>query len=393
MNAYELLKFKDLESDDIQTIDILVKSRTRSGITSLIQELNKELQSESTTLKKLEAVDRILKQLTYYATACDCLDSEENRKAYKKAGMPNVESIADENRSRLFDHHLLIPNDDSKLTNAYQILKMRNGTITIEFDDKSKKGNKDKKDDKDGVNDKNEIKDEYVRSKTLNLVKLNLDISPLNTMEEIEKMIIQLLRYMWAYSKIDTREKRLAYTCKLYARKGKEATKGIVPMEKEGSGLSRITDITNLGKNREDYKFITVCQTNNILYYKGVTPDDSIIAGEYIVTKHKADGREASYLVYSNIDIDRLNSDDKYASQVTALLTDERLALGTRFFGGYLGDIVNGKHEVSLEKVGICNKFAERNRQSQKAPKDKEETAPINKAAQSAPDPDDDFDI
>lgn len=375
MNAYELLKFKDLESDDIQTIDILVKSRTRSGITSLIQELNKELQSESTTLKKLEAVDKILAQLTYYVTACDCLESEEKRKAYKEAGMPDVESMADENKRRLFDTHLLIPNNDSKLTNAYQMLKMRNGTISIEFDDK------------------NEIKDEYVRSKTLNLVKLNLDISPLNSMEEIEKMIIQLLRYMWAYSKIDTREKRLAYTYKLYARKGKEATKSIEPMKKEGSGLSRVTDITNLGKNREGYKFITVCQTNNILYYKGVTPDDSIIAGEYIVTKHKADGREASYLVYSNIDIDRLNSDDKYASQVTALLTDERLALGTRFFGGYLGDIVNGKHEVSLEKVGICNKFAERNRQSKKAPKDKEETEPINKADQSDPDTDDDFDI
>lgn len=387
MNAYELLRFKEFESDDNQTIDILVRSRTRNSLILLIQLLNKELSKpENGMLQKLAKIEEILKELVYYVTACECIESEESRNKYKEAGMPDIETIANENRRQLFDSQLIIPNNDSKPANAFQMLKMRNGTIemlkrkdgTVEFVDKD---------------DKEAIKDDYVRTKTLNLVNLDLAVSPLNTMGEIEKMIIKLLRYMWAYSKIDTREKRLAYTYKLYARRGKEIAKSITAVKKEGTGLSRITDITNLGKDSEGYNLISVCQTNDMFYHRGVTPDDSIVAGEYLITKQKSDGRRAHYKVYSNLNMERLNRDDEYTKQVLKMLSDERLALSTRFFGGYIGDIVDGKFNVSLEKVGICNKFAEKNRENESTQKDEKKPTDVNETIQTSSDPDDDFDI
>ena len=53
------------------------------------------------------------------------------------------------------------------------------------------------------------------------------------------------------------------------------------------SGFHKGIDITNLGKDSEGYNLISIAQTNDFLYHKGVTPDDSIIASEYMITKQK----------------------------------------------------------------------------------------------------------
>lgn len=395
MNAYELLELKDLENNSEQKIDILVRTRANNNMDYLIKRLNQMLEMDFTILEKLDFVNEILEQLTYYATACDCIESEEARKKYKEMGMPDVEAMADQKKRDFFDVNMLIPNDKSQLVNAYQMLKMRKQEIKISPEKEDKEKDKEKKEEEDTI----EIKDEYVRSKTLNTIKFSLSSSELSSIENKEKVTIQLLRYMWAYSKIDTREKRLAYTYRLMAREGNKKYGKIMPVKKDSDEFSRISRITDLGENGEDYASVEVCETNTTLNYEGVTPDDSIIAREYLITKYKPDGRNVSYAIYSSIDIDRLNSDNKYGRQVSKMLTDEKIALGTRFLGGYVGEIVNGQLKLSTQKIAICTNFANKERKEKRQQEHTDRETPSNnqlkiiRPNQSNPDPDDNLDI
>ena len=237
--------------------------------------------------------------------------------------------------------------------------------------------------------------DDYLRSKTLQYIRIALANPNLDDIDSIKNLLLNLTKYMWAYSRIATSKQREEYAYGLTARAGDRALKSL--------GKPVIQELKNKQQycmelpNNEECERIRVVKVAVIQSKDFMMSEDK--AYGYFISKEKKDGVIENKSIMSNIDIVRMREDAGYRTKVEEyLLSDEAIRLGQAYLGGYVGEVVLNK-DGQLERtfdpecVGLCreldreyrkNKTEKKNNPNKQTDKErKTNKTPID------PDPDD----
>ena len=377
MNAYELLRIEDLlteeeETTSTRTKDAVIKVKAKKKLTEGICDINRILEKEGSVSEKLKAIADKIEEMTGIATAYAKIATEEARETYDATGKTDMKEILAGIEEKL-DNAVTFQSDGMP-QNAFQILNTVSNRATT--------GETAKEDD-------------YLRSKTLQYIRIALANPNLDDIDSIKNLLLNLTKYMWAYSKIATTKQREEYAYGLTARVGDRALKSL--------GKPVIQELKNKQQycielpNNEECERIRVVKVAVIQSKDFMMSEDK--AYGYFISKEKKDGVIENKSIMSNIDIVRMREDVGYRTKVEeSLLSDEAIRLGQAYLGGYVGEVVLNK-DGQLERtfdpecVGLCReldreyrkkKTEERDNQNKQTNKEsKTNKTPID------PDPDD----
>lgn len=376
MNAYELLRIEDLlteeETTSTRTKDAVIKVKAKKKLTEGICDINRILEKEGSVSEKLKAIADKIEEMTGIATAYAKIATEEARKAYDATGKTDMKEILAGIEEKL-DNAVTFQSDGMP-QNAFQILNTVSNRATT--------GETAKEDD-------------YLRSKTLQYIRIALANPNLDDIDSIKNLLLNLTKYMWAYSRIATTKQREEYAYGLTARAGDRALKSL--------GKPVIQELKNkqqycieLPKNEE-------CERIRVVKVAVIQSKDFMMSEDkaygYFISKEKKGGEIENKSIMSNIDIVRMREDAGYRTKVEEyLLSDEAIRLGQAYLGGYVGEVVLNK-DGQLERtfdpecVGLCreldreyrkNKTEKKNNPNKQTDKErKTNKTPID------PDPDD----
>lgn len=393
MNAYEFLKVDDISdyaksAATSRVFYATLKTRTKKKFWDGINEINNILSSsEPSIAKKLSDVDAKLKELRKIAIAYDDIATPSSRQPHYGDRDFDINDVFKKMDSILENAFTFVSNDRTE--SAFQILDLSSYS--------------------DGEKEPHE-QDAAVRHKVYHNISLALANSKLDSIDDFEKLITDLTRYMWAYSKIGDSQKRETYRYKDIARCGDEASRGMGTVQMKALDVKDQQQCTIEFPEDERYDTIRiskvgVVRSDEIQYYdtKGYV---------YAVLKEKAntDNEKPDYKktnkaipIVSNIDMVRINNDVQYRTRVEEeLLSDEAIKLGKRYLGGYVGELdKNGEKTFSVECVGMCRawervlnakraKKAENARRGKENPIDTKLNAQGNRTTSTNPDTDDD---
>lgn len=365
MNAYELLRIEDLlteeeETTSTRTKDAVIKVKAKKKLTEGICDINRILEKEGSVSEKLKAIADKIEEMTGIANAYAKIATEEDRKAYDACGKTNMEEILAVIDEKL--NNAVTFQSNGMQQNAFQILSTVNNRDNM--------GNSAKQ-------------DEYLKNKTLQYIRIALANPNLDDINSIKNLLLNLTKYMWAYSKIATTKQREEYAYGLTARVGDRALKSL--------GKPVIQELKNKQQycielpNNEECERIRVVKVAVIQSKDFMMSEDK--AYGYFISKEKKDGVIENKSIMSNIDIVRMREDAVYRTKVEeCLLSDEAIRLGQAYFGGYVGELVLNK-DGQLERtfdpecVGLCreldreyrkNKTEKRNEQNKQTNRESE---------------------
>lgn len=322
-------------------------------------------QKQDPVVKCLQDIREKVDDAIEYLFAYNTLKTSEDRMAYEDKGKLDISKYSEELKRVL--NRAVFRVRGGNTSNAYQILGVAN----------SEKDAEDAKDEKDmtpeeiekKIKNKDEMiknRDENIRRKTFEMIKATVEQSELTDIESIDEMLDNITRYFWAYSKINTQEKRKDYDFQILSRKGEETLKG----------LGKIA--INKLKREEPYSFkpsyeisynkidvIRVGELESCAFPALKAYDKSHAfyppekhASIYRVEKHRDDGRGIRYLIASNIDME-LMKDEEYSAKVQELLlSDEAIKVGQKHFAGYVGELDNDRNiKYDLECIGAMKNW------------------------------------
>lgn len=365
MNAYELLRIEDLlteeeETTSTRTKDAVIKVKAKKKLTEGICDINRILEKEGSVSEKLKAIADKIEEMTGIANAYAKIATEEDRKAYDACGKTDMEEILAVIDEKL--NNAVTFQSNGMQQNAFQILSTVNNRDNM--------GNSAKQ-------------DEYLKNKTLQYIRIALANPNLDDINSIKNLLLNLTKYMWAYSKIATTKQREEYAYGLTARVGDRALKSL--------GKPVIQELKNKQQycielpNNEECERIRVVKVAVIQSKDFMMSEDK--AYGYFISKEKKDGVIENKSIMSNIDIVRMREDAGYRTKVEeCLLSDEAIRLGQAYFGGYVGELVLNK-DGQLERtfdpecVGLCreldreyrkNKTEKRNEQNKQTNRESE---------------------
>ena len=365
MNAYELLRIEDLlteeeETTSTRTKDAVIKVKAKKKLTEGICDINRILEKEGSVSEKLKAIADKIEEMTGIANAYAKIATEEDRKAYDACGKTNMEEILAVIDEKL--NNAVTFQSNGMQQNAFQILSTVNNRDNM--------GNSAKQ-------------DEYLKNKTLQYIRIALANPNLDDINSIKNLLLNLTKYMWAYSKIATTKQREEYAYGLTARVGDRALKSL--------GKPVIQELKNKQQycielpNNEECERIRVVKVAVIQSKDFMMSEDK--AYGYFISTEKKDGVIENKSIMSNIDIVRMREDAGYRTKVEeCLLSDEAIRLGQAYFGGYVGELVLNK-DGQLERtfdpecVGLCreldreyrkNKTEKRNEQNKQTNRESE---------------------
>lgn len=365
MNAYELLRIEDLlteeeETTSTRTKDAVIKVKAKKKLTEGICDINRILEKEGSVSEKLKAIADKIEEMTGIANAYAKIATEEDRKAYDACGKTDMKEILAGIEEKL-DNAVTFQSDGMP-QNAFQILNTVSNRATT--------GETAKEDD-------------YLRSKTLQYIRIALANPNLDDIDSIKNLLLNLTKYMWAYSRIATTKQREEYAYGLTARAGDRALKSL--------GKPVIQELKNkqqycieLPKNEE-------CERIRVVKVAVIQSKDFMMSEDkaygYFISKEKKGGEIENKSIMSNIDMVRMREDVGYRTKVEeSLLSDEAIRLGQAYFGGYVGELVLNK-DGQLERtfdpecVGLCreldreyrkNKTEKRNEQNKQTNRESE---------------------
>lgn len=398
MNAYQQLGVEDLinrESNNIedQTVNGIIKVKTKRQLDEGIKSLNQILKENLGTAEKLTRIKEKLSELIKQVVAYDYVATAETRADYDKKGKPDVEQLVEKIKQTLKKAVTLETN--GKAVNAYQILGIANNEETVKSQHKSSNEKTLDSDKESGkVKDNKAIltpeqQDRHIEARTYENIGLALSVSNLRNVEEIESFMLTLSKYLWAYSKISSTEKRKEYKYEELAKKGDKAAKSL--------GEAKVGALRN-------QQFYPIDLADNSQYERIDITKAAVLqscafgiaeqhAYGYKVDKYKADGSVRYDQVFSNIDINRMKEDVIYRQNVLEkLLSDESIRLGQEKLGRYVGELdENGNVKFDLETIGTSRSWERRRKaQMRKGQKDAiQEDDNKPHPTDSNPDPDD----
>lgn len=377
MNAYELLRIEDLlteeeETTSTRTKDAVIKVKAKKKLTEGICDINRILEKEGSVSEKLKAIADKIEEMTGIATAYAKIATEEARKAYDATGKTDMKEMLAGIDEKL-DNAVTFQSDGMP-QNAFQILNTVSNRATT--------GETAKEDD-------------YLKSKTLQYIRIALANPNLDDIDSIKNLLLNLTKYMWAYSRIATTKQREEYAYGLTARAGDRALKSL--------GKPVIQELKNkqqycieLPKNEE-------CERIRVVKVAVIQSKDFMMSEDkaygYFISKEKKGGEIENKSIMSNIDMVRMREDVGYRTKVEeSLLSDEAIRLGQAYLGGYVGEVVLNKdgqleRTFNPECVGLCReldreyrkkKTEERNNPNKQTDKERKTSkTPVD------PDPDD----
>lgn len=345
--AYEILGIVQarLEELTVDDVDQLIKQKYKKKIDTFIEEIHDVLNSKLTATEKLERIDFRIQDFLRVACAFSKIQKAEDRK--KQEDIRNI-SIEDEvmrlkqtlAKTLKFSEQIssTTQSQDStenlkgqtvqktRTSNAYQVL---------------------------GLSEKEELSDQKVAIKALTFLKMGISKKAPFNVGEAERMLLRALKYVWAYSKLDTPEKRKGYAAiiqnlqlisneKVKKAMNEAKSEKIDPEEIENPQTVTIS-LDEKGEVvlevSEEYKIITSNFTG-----------DTTSINKYAV-KRNAKGKVNSAYVYSIIDMERLQSDPEYLEKVNELLDESRVKASNRYLGGYVGQVIDEQDGLNIRHL------------------------------------------
>lgn len=354
INAYKLLGLSEkqvADNNNAEELDNQIKMQLKRILDTIHEQINKELASEKSAIEKINKIDSKIQEMFLYRFSYMKIMSEEARENYKKGTMSTVEDDLKNMREYLNSltkiEHRKSKNGTRIPSNAYQILGTTDGNKTLT--------------------------DKSVSIKTLALLKISISKEPPKELEDLEEMLLSVQRTVWAYYKLNTSEKRKSYEEEIkYQRLSQDSRKedvfvGNIQPRENTKPHRVILNPKEPAENRASIIDIgKLVNTNNSV--------DEGYVGQYLFEKN-SNGQRRRRVIFSKIDMEKLQSDPKYAEFVLSIMSDRNIMLARKYLGGYIGDINITKAMVddrieeiptlkfNLKYIAIAKKFQRQERQ------------------------------
>lgn len=337
MNAYDILNINELleksegEIVSDQDIDERIQNRAKIKIDEEMAKIKSTLESSTDKPANLDKVIEEINELVKLLLAYDLVATTKSRKEYDEKGKTDIDKHFLE-MNELLNSGIELKTQGGYL-NAYQMLGVANDGRTMEH----------------------EQQDEHIRRRTLSAIRTIVSMSKSDSIEDIEDIVFNLTKYIWAYSNIKTNEKRVDYKYRSIVQKGDKTSKGLGNIEmsklpKEQTYSFRPTAESKYA--RIDLSKVAILEAKAFVAYEE-------LAKCYKVVRHRKDGHVIKCAVSTNIDMDRIREDREYREKVEKnLLSDEAIKIGQKYFGGYIGELdTNGDIKYDLECIGAMRKW------------------------------------
>lgn len=312
MNAYDLLGIDDIVNNEGSNVDDIIKNRAINELNKKIEEIEQILSQGTDIQETLGRVAEKLGEAIQYAIAYDFSATEKERRKYEEKGKVDIARFSAELSKKLNAIYSLMVNN--RAWSAYQILGVINDERGFRTVDEQNKN---------------------INNRALNYLKLTINglknnSFKMNEIDSIEESLLMMVKYMWAYSNINTLEKRKEYKYKEFSSKGDIAKKSIgTPEARE---LKSKRNCIMQPRNENDCTKIELSEVVVLQSCPFVVPEKH--AGGYIVSKYRAE-------------VQRM------------LLSDEAIKMGQKYLGGYVGEIDKDGNIVFLpEAIGASKKWA-----------------------------------
>lgn len=335
MNAYDLLEINDLldeENNRGSYIDVQIRNRAKRKIDECIAELKQLFNQGADITESLMLIEKKLGETIQYAIAYDVSETAKTRTDYEKKGKPDMSEFLAKMNRLLNKAYTLTTG--GKASSAYQIL----GVVKDERCFRTP-----------------EEQNQNIRTRAFNSASFTISNSKMNDIDSIETTLLNVVRYIWAYSNISTVAKRKEYKYKELASKSESFEKSMATPEArelKRKKLCLMQPVENTGCTRIDLSEVAILQSCPF-----VVPERH--AEGYVVSKHKTDGTIKEENIFSNIDMLRLQEDSEYQLKVQKmLLSDEAISLGRKYFGGYVGELdKDGNLTFETEAIAASKKW------------------------------------
>ena len=207
-----------------------------------------------------------------------------------------------------------------------------------------------------GIRRHGEFADDTIQTKTATLIRSRLSKEALPNIEDTINMMFGLHKILWAYSMLNSQEKRRIYSKALevgsYKKDVEDAMKNIVDVypRRMNQPISE-----TLVSNEKGKPVLRITEEGVLVSHDGICEVDQI--SSYMIEKDM-NGQIMNKRISSNVDMNRLQQDMEYREFVKTLLTEESIYIARKYAAGYLGEIkkINGNWTVSYnpEKMAIC---------------------------------------
>lgn len=352
INPYEVLGI-----DKEKVTDAYAEKMVESKVTELYEAINNILNSNKSQSEKLKEIETMSQELLKYILSYSKVRTEETRADYeKKSDITSIDQEVEESikkSKKALKIEKINSNGTPTKVNAYQILGVSHGKVT----------------------------DKGIELRTIQCIAFAMPKRPPEGIEEIGKRLTNVQRFLWAYDKTKTEEKRKTYDGELrYSEMAKEAIKNTSIIGEIVNKTRKQPDIVELQKE-EGIPSITITEVGR-MYNKVFCEEEEV--SRYIIEKRDADKiqRRTIYSEPGGINMNRLRYDSQYFEAAKKILLDDRLMdLSTRFLGGYIGRLTEKTDEegnIQLEQiftpesVTLC-KYYQRQKSSAKNAKKSEQ--------------------
>lgn len=219
-----------------------------------------------------------------------------------------------------------------------------------------------------GISEESSATGKTIAKRTLSRINMISKRKVPDVIEDMTDVLFSLQGYTWAYSKLNTPQNRSNYKENIKAlRLSNEAKKsdsliGNVRREASRNFISAQLQALDYGENSA-----RVTQIGRLIN-RVFNLDESAI-NQYALDRN-VNGEQYRVIFYSNIDMERLQSDNVYADFVRGwLLSENTIPLAKKYLGGYIGEIGSKMVEVEgetinklvvghkLEHIAICRRY------------------------------------
>lgn len=206
-----------------------------------------------------------------------------------------------------------------------------------------------------------------IQEMALKKIKFSFLNKSFDNLQSFNTFAKSLQKILWAYNKICTPEKIQEYLAQLQeyllkkkfidlSIKGKNS-KDLIRKERKFKTKNPIK--IEFPKINSDDEKITISRVGKLEY--GVAAvDNEFEVNEYFVSKENDSGDIKQFVVFSNIDLVRVQEDFNYTSLVRSLLKDSSVKMANEYLSGYIGEI-SDKDNFCFEPTNIaaCMRFKE----------------------------------
>lgn len=380
---------ENLKRKDSEQIDKIVRDAYKDKLNEFNSQINEILAGSDEYSEKLKKMEKVIQNYIIVRAAFNRIKTKKDREINNNDGIKGLEYAIDEEikkykKSKFLEKrkkHLdkvegkageregikFLSGSETEVveSTAYQILSLPRSL---------------------------EITDLKVHTNVIVLLKQTLSNKPLDTIDESEKMMNKVYKLMWAYTKIGSVEARTRYNDELkFLEKFEDKiseSKSLVPalgrIESKENPNPRTRDILE----HEKMQSLKLTEVGDLFITEANYSEYAL--GEYSLEK-AANGEPSkkSTVIYSNIDVNKIQKDPEYEQAVRKLLSSNNIRLAKRFMAGYIGELVykDGNWVVVYDEknMAICEKYKRTKRTKAKQLKDLQE----NKHTKDAPDDND----